>query len=128
MGNLVVLLYQVQALRNNHVVLVLVFSNLEQNLDHVLDALVDGALMQDSAESFENPVVGARRVLSKVRAYFTHETDSNLDRVVCWLFKKENQNLESNNFMRKTLVDEVRNKSSRRVADNLIRNIEPAVS
>lgn len=123
-GNLVVLFYQVKALWNNDVVLVLVFSNLEENLDHVLYTLVDSALMQDSTESFVNPVVSARRIFGKVRAYFTHEANSNFHRVVGWLLEKENKNLESNDFVCDALVDEMSDERSGRVADNLVISLE----
>ena len=61
MRNRILLLHQIQPLGNDGVILVLVLPNLEQDLDHVLHALVDPALVQDRAEPFVHAVVGLRR-------------------------------------------------------------------
>ncbi len=54
MGDLVLLLDQVQLLLDGGVVLELVLADLEQHLDHVLHAAVDVGLVQDVAELVEH--------------------------------------------------------------------------
>ena len=63
MGVLVVLLYQIQLLRNTGVVLEAVLANLEHDLNHVLGPLVEGALVQDVSQSLEYRVYTAGRHL-----------------------------------------------------------------
>lgn len=49
-GDLILLLYQIQLVLDCRVVFVLVLSDLEQDLNHVLDSLVDISLVEDAAE------------------------------------------------------------------------------
>lgn len=113
MRNRILLLHQIQPLGNDGVILVLVLPNLEQDLDHVLHALVDPALVQDRAEPFVHAVVGLRRRLGEEGADFAHEGDGDLDAVVCRPLEEEDEDLESEDLVRNLLVDEVSDKGRR---------------
>ena len=65
MGVLVVLLYQIQLLRNTGVVLEAVLANLEHDLNHVLGPLVQGALVQHVSEPLKDGVDASGRHLTK---------------------------------------------------------------
>ena len=105
MRNLLFLLDQVQAFRNNRVVLVLVFSDLHEDFNHILNPLTDPALVQDGAEAFKYCGIGLWRIFCEEGADFTGETDGNLDGVIGWPFKQKDKYLKSNNFMGNSLVD-----------------------
>lgn len=60
MRNLLFLLNKIQSLWNSRVVLVLVLSNLEQHLNHVLTTLVERTLVQDGSEALVDTVVRFR--------------------------------------------------------------------
>jgi hypothetical protein len=106
-GDKVLLLNEVEPFRNDGVVLVLVLANLEENLDHVLNALVDVALVEDGAETVEDTVVGTRRVLSEESADLAHEGDSDLDTVVRRALEEKDEHLEGENLVSDLLIDEL---------------------
>lgn len=81
--------------------------------------MADGALVEHGAESFVDRSVRLGRVFSQEGADFAHESNSNLDRVVRRTLKKQNENLECNNFVSDALVDEMGNESRSRVTDDL---------
>lgn len=112
----VLLFDEIETFGNDRVVLVFVLADLEQDFDHVLDPLVDPTLVQDGAESIENPVVCAGRVLREEGADFAHERDGNLDRVVGGAFKEEHEHLKCEDFVRDLLIYELTNE--RRSRDN----------
>ena len=106
-GDHVLLLDEVEPLGDDGVVFVLVFADLEQDLDHVLDALVDGALVQDGAEAVKDAVVGAGRVLGEEGADLAHERDGNLDAVVGRALEQEDEHLQGEDLVRDLLIDEL---------------------
>jgi hypothetical protein len=79
--DLFVLLDEVQSLRQDRVILVLVFPRLEQHFDHVLDPLLDVAFMENGSEALEDEVVGLGRVLGEEGADVAREGASDLDGV-----------------------------------------------
>ena len=56
MSELVILLHQVQLLRNARVVLEAILPDLEHDLDHVLGLHIQGALAQDMPQPLEDGV------------------------------------------------------------------------
>ena len=117
--DLLVLLHQVQTLWHDRVVLVLILAHLHEHLDHVLDPVGDCPFVQNSTEALVYGGVRLWRVLREERANFSHEADSNLDGVVGGAFEEKEENLEGNDFVRDSLVDEVGNEGGRGMADNL---------
>ena len=87
MRNLVVLLHQVQPFRDNRVVLILVLADLHENLDHVLNTVAYGALVQHGTETLKDGLVGFGRVLGEVLADLAGEADGDFNGVVRWAFE-----------------------------------------
>ena len=119
MRNLLVLLDQVQALGDDGVIFVFVLTDLHEDFDHILHTMANGALVKDSTEAFEDGGVRFWGVLGKESPDFTHKPNSNFDGVVRRTFEEENEDLESNDFVRDSLIDEMPNKRCGGMADNL---------
>ena len=107
MGDLLLLDDQIQALRDDWVIFIFVFPDLHKDLDHILHSLGYGPFIQHGSETFVNRCIGLWRVLGEVRSNFPHETNSDFDRVICWAFQQQNQDLKSNDLVGDRLVDEV---------------------
>lgn len=122
----VLLLDEVEALGDDGVVLEAVLADLEQDLDHVLHALVDVALVEDGAEPVKDAVVGARRVLGEERADLAHERDGDLDAVVGRALEEEDEDLEGEDLVRDLLVDELGEERGRRRHGRLVVALEAA--
>lgn len=105
MSNLIILLDQIQPLRNDRIILILVLSYLHQDFDHILDPVADASFVENSPEAFENETVGFGRVLGEVCTDFAHEPNGDFDGVVCGSFEEEEEDLESDDFMCDCLVD-----------------------
>ena len=116
---MLVLLHEVQTLRDDRVVLVLILAHLHEHLDHVLDPVGDCPFVENSTEALVYGGVRLGRVLREKRANFSHEADSNLDGVVGRSLEEKEEDLEGNDFMGDSLVDEVGNEGGRGMADNL---------
>lgn len=119
MRDLLVLLDEIQTLGHDRVVLVAVLPRLEEDLDHVLDALLDVALVEDGAEALVDEVVGLGRVLGEEGADLAREGARDLDRVGRGLLEQEEQQLEGQELVRDRLVDEVGDERAGREADGL---------
>ena len=117
--DLLVLFDQVESFRDDWVVLELVPPDLEQNLNHILNPLVDRPFMQDSSESLKDSVVRLGRVFGQESSDFSHESDGDLDTVVCRLFEHQDEHLQGDNLVSDRLVDEMSNEGSSSLADNL---------
>lgn len=79
MRDLLVLLNEIKSLRHDRIVLVPVLARLEQHLDHILDALLDVPLVEDSSELLKDHVVGLGRVFGEEGADFAREGACNLN-------------------------------------------------
>lgn len=119
MGDLFVLLDEVESLLHDGIVLVSILPRLEKDFNHVLDSLFDVAFVQDGSESLENEIVGLRRMLREEGADFARESTSDLDRVGRRVFEKKEEDLESDDFMRDGLIDEVSDKRGGRKTNSL---------
>lgn len=119
MRDLLLLLHQIQPLRNCRVVLVLVLSHLEQHLDHVLAPLANGAFMEYRTESLEDGVVRLGAVLGQEQTDLSHEANGDLDRVVCGSIKAEEEDLKGDNLVGDVLVAKVGDEGGCGVADDL---------
>ena len=119
MRDLLFLLHQVQPIRDDDIVLVFVLAHLEQDLDHVLTPLADGPFVQHRAEPLKYGIVCLGRVLREKEADLAHEADGDLDAVVRGPLEAQEEDLERDELVRDVLIDEVRNKGGRGVADCL---------
>lgn len=119
MRNLLVLLDQVQTLRDRRVVLVPVLADLKEHLDHVLHALVDRALVQHRAEALIHAVIRLGRRVGEERPDLAHEADGDLDAVVRGLFEQEDEDLQGDDLVCDGLVAEVGDEGRGGVADGL---------
>ena len=115
----VVFLDQIQALRDDGVLFELVLPYLHEDLNHVLYTMTDGTLIEYCAEAFKDSRVCLRRVFSEVRADLSHEADRDLNGVVCRAFEEEDKDLEGNDLMSDTLIDEMTDEGSGGVAYSL---------
>ena len=119
MRDLLLLLNEIQTLWQDRVVLVLVLPGLEQHLDHVLNPLLDVALVQDGSESFEDEVVGFGGVLGEEGSDVSSESASDLDGVRGGSFEEEEEKLEREEFVSDRLVDELGDEGGGGEADGL---------
>jgi hypothetical protein len=124
MGDLVLLLNQVQLLLDNRVILVFVLAHLEQDLDHVLRTAVDVGLVQDVAELVENGVGNRRGHLLQKQANLAHESNGNLDAVVGWLLKQQKQDLSRQHLVHYLVVHQMGYKHGRRQTHGLVVPLE----
>ena len=99
MSDLVILLDQIQALRDDWVILVFILSNLHQNFNHILNPLTDISFVQHGPESFIYEAIGLGRVFREVSTDFSHEPDGDFDGIISGSFEKEEENLECDDFM-----------------------------
>lgn len=119
MRNLLVLLDQVQSFGDDRVILELVPPDLEQDLDHVLDPLVDSSLVEDGPETLKHSVVRLGRVFGEESSDLSHETDGDLYAVVCGLLEHEHEHLEGDDLVGDGLVDQVSDERGSSLADDL---------
>jgi hypothetical protein len=119
MRDLILRLHEIEALRNDGIVLVLVLPHLEQYLNHVLNTLVNGAFLQDGAKAIKDLYVGFRRCFSDICANFFHKTDGDLDACICWTLQKQKKDLKRNKGASDGLIDKMSNKSRGRNAYGL---------
>lgn len=107
MRDLLVLLNQIQPFRDDWVILELVSPDLEQDLDHILDPLVDRPLVQYGSESLKDSIVGLGRIFNEEGSDLSHKAHGNLDTVVGRLLEHEDEHLKGNDLVGDGLVDEV---------------------
>ena len=124
MSDLVLLFHQVQFLFDSRIVLVLVLSYLEKNLDHVLDPLVDVLLMKNAPKLVKNSQSNGSAHLLKMLPNFSRQTNCNLNTVIGGLVKEKQQYLRSYHLMCHLLVDQMCNKCCRRQTDSFIIPLE----
>lgn len=122
----IVLLDEIEAVRDDRVVLEAVATDLEQDLDHVLHALVDVRLVQDLTEHVVDARVGLGRDLGQEGADLAHEADGDLDAVVRRPLEQQRQDLEREDLVRDPLVAQLREERRRRAAGDLIVALERA--
>mmetsp|Transcript_31091 Transcript_31091/g.65530 ORF Transcript_31091/g.65530 Transcript_31091/m.65530 type:complete len:434 (-) Transcript_31091:286-1587(-) len=89
-------------------------------LDHVLHALVDGALVQDAAQTLKDGVQALRRDVGERRAALGDERDHLLHRVVRGRLEQQRDDLQRDQLVRNLLVDEVRDKLGEALAHDLV--------
>ncbi|KAL1844922.1 hypothetical protein VTK73DRAFT_1506 [Phialemonium thermophilum] len=106
-GDLVLLLDQVQLLAHGRVVLEAVAAHLEQHLDHVLHAAVDVGLVQDGAELVEDEAGHLRVHVLEVLAHLAGQADGDLDAVVGGALQQQHQHLGGQGLVHDLLVDQV---------------------
>lgn len=86
--NLVLLFHKIQLFFQCGIVLVLVFPNLEQHFDHVLDSLVDIRFMQNAPELIIHSKCNLRVHFFHVLSHLLGQSNSNLHTVVCRLVQE----------------------------------------
>ena len=109
MGDLLVLLYEVQALWQNRIVLVFVFADLHKDLDHVLYTVTDGSFVENCTKTFKDGCICFGSIFGEKCANFTREPNGNLNGVVGRAFEQQDKYLKCDNLMCDGLVDEVCN-------------------
>lgn len=119
MGDLLLLLNQVQTLRNGGVILILVLPDLKQDFYHVLTPLANLAFVQNGSKSFKDGIVCFGRVFGKELTDFTHEPDGNFDRVVSGTIEAQKEYLEGNDFVSDILVTKMSDEGGSGVANSL---------
>jgi hypothetical protein len=122
MRDLLVLLNQVQPFRDDRVVLELVPPDLEQDLDHILNPLVDRPLVKYGSESLKDSVIGLGRIFSKEGSDLSHKADGDLDAIVGRLLEHENEHLKGDDLMGDGLIDEVSDERGGGLAYDLSEN------
>ena len=117
--NLLVFFHQIQAFRQDWIVLEPILSNLHQHLDHVLHSVADAAFIEDSTEPLENNIICLGGIFCKEGANLAHETNCDFDGVISWMLQEEHEDLKGNEVVSNGLIDEVSNEGSTRVTNNL---------
>lgn len=119
-GDLVILLDQIQFFLDGKVILVLVLSDLEQNFNHVLNSLVNVGLVENVAELVEDGEGDLRVELFDVLTNFLHQAHGNLNTVISRLVQQEKQNLGGKHLMSDLLVDQMSKESSAAQANSFV--------
>lgn len=88
MCDLIFLFNQIQLLFNGGIVLVPIFADLKQNLNHVLCSFVNVGFVEDASEVVKNKERNRLAHFLQVLANFSGEADGDLDRVVRRFMKK----------------------------------------
>ncbi|GJC95161.1 hypothetical protein ColKHC_03987 [Colletotrichum higginsianum] len=122
--DLVLLFHQVQLLLDGWVVLEAVLPDLEEDLDHVLHALVDVGLVQHVPQLVPDSQGDSGLHVLQMLANLAHEVDSNLDAVVGRLVEEEKEHLAGKAFVGDLVIDEMGQEGGGRDADGLVAALE----
>ena len=124
MRDLIVLFHQIQLILDRRVILVPVLSHLEQDLNHVLDALIDISLVKDVSELVEDSQRNRCTHFLQMLTHFSCQSHSDLDAIIGRFVKEEQENLGGKHFVRNLLIAEMRNEGRRGDADCFIVSFE----
>lgn len=122
MRDLLVLLNQIQPFRDDRVILELVPPDLEQDLDHILNPLVDRPLVKYGSETLKDSVVGLGRIFSEESSHLSHKADGDFDAVIGRLLEHEDEHLKGDDFVGDGLIDEVSDERGGGLAYDLSEN------
>jgi len=105
-------------------IFVFIFTDLKQDLNHVLHSLVDICFVQDTSELVIDSEGDLGIHLLNMLPDLFHQPDSNFDTIVRRFVKEQQEDLRGEHLMCNLLVDEVSQKCRGAVAHTLVVSLE----
>jgi hypothetical protein len=124
MGNLIFLFHQIQLFLDSRVVLEPILPDLEQNLNHILHALVDVGFVKNMSKLVKHRESNLAVHFLEMLSNLACQADSNFDAIVGRFVKEEEQDLSGEHLVRHLLITQMSDESCRGNAHSLVVSLE----